>query len=960
MDANGTRFHHFLGQRDWKTLVEQSNAAAEEDVLDWNAASATVMLHELVFRFPNSPGAARPSIADRRGAACDRYGNWYWIAADGMEIRALGSGEREAGHFWSVADLEDCDPPPSDGAFAPTASPQAPNELPLRGLTVTDHHYLVVGVLDPPGLLVFDLHAGGPPLQLGWPVPFAPFDMAPAPGGGVWILDLPSDGSGPRYWALDRHFRVIMEDQSTAQLSEDLPDDFQPRDGGPTRFSPGRRFPEGITLEMASPLALLHPVAIESLPDGSVLILESDPALPYSVIYRYRFAMLVNEPLSLETALEGMLTEEAVAEQPHPYALQGYDFAFVPTGEEGDVRGNLYIVASDGNQSFRFGFSNDTSPDSFIPAPTYLPMRRFSGKALVACDDAVYYDLQEQWLPLVPQPRRRFRSQAVLILPPRDGKQADVVWHRLLLDAIIPPGTNVSVESRAANQETLITQMPWQPETSLYRRSLGSEIANHRPFNKQEQKCEGAGTWELLFQEATGRFLQVRLTIQGNGRQTPRLRALRLYYRRFSYQQSYLPAAYGYDHSSADFLDRFLANFEGIFTTLEDRIAAIQWVFDVDATQAEYLEWLAGWLGATLDPAWEESRRRLFLRHALTIFGQRGTLPGVIRTVRLATDPQPDDSLFEEDVLPWSGSRGQGPAQTVCQPVRVIEHFNTRNVSPAVYGDPTAEVPRVIAADTWSPAEGAPALHDRYRLYLSHNYTLPQTGGTVALDLSALNEAWNTNFTAEDAVQFSPIVPSEPARAADWRGFVATELGFTYAEVTEIDTPFYRHFLARHYRQISALNTAYGLDSEQAYDTFENIALPGEDDFPEQPARLNDWVQFASLALPIRRSAHRFTILVAADPGSTPAAAQEKLAYVRRLVEIVRPSHTAFDVRSYLALFQVGSARVELDTLLGEGSRFVALLLGSAYLGESYLRGTHPWNVRDRTVVGRDALGSLR
>jgi len=57
----------------------------------------------------------------------------------------------------------------------------------LSGLAITRDHYLVVGVLKPQGLLVFDLHAGGAPVQMFWPaaVDFQSFDMAAAPGGGV-------------------------------------------------------------------------------------------------------------------------------------------------------------------------------------------------------------------------------------------------------------------------------------------------------------------------------------------------------------------------------------------------------------------------------------------------------------------------------------------------------------------------------------------------------------------------------------------------------------------------------------------------------------------------------------------------------------------------------------------------------------------------------------------------------
>ena len=59
--------------------------------------------------------------------------------------------------FWPVAE---CQPAPKAGEFAP-ATPQASAPMALAGLAVTEDHYLLVGTLQPAGLLVFDLFGGG-------------------------------------------------------------------------------------------------------------------------------------------------------------------------------------------------------------------------------------------------------------------------------------------------------------------------------------------------------------------------------------------------------------------------------------------------------------------------------------------------------------------------------------------------------------------------------------------------------------------------------------------------------------------------------------------------------------------------------------------------------------------------------------------------------------------------------
>ena len=79
-----------------------------------------------------------------------------------------------------------------------------------------------------------------------------------------------------------------------------------------------------------------------------------------------------------------------------------------------------------------------------------------------------------------------------------------------------------------------------------------------------------------------------------------------------------------------------------------------------------------------------------------------------------------------------------------------------------------------------------------------------------------------------------------------------------------------------------------------------------------------------------------------------------------RLVELEKPAHTTFAVKFYWAMFRLGEARLGQDTQLGLGGRDPALLppavIGQTYLAESRLAAGHPFNVKERQVVGRDRL----
>src|SRR5262249_57539739 len=95
-------------------------------------------------------------------------------------------------------------------------------------------------------------------------------------------------------------------------------------------------------------------------------------------------------------------------------------------------------------------------------------------------------------------------------------------------------------------------------------------------------------------------------------RRAPRLSVLRVYYLLFSYLAHYVPAVYRRDSNSASFLDRFLANIEGTHTAIENKIGAVQMLFDPRSAPAETLEWLADWFGLPLHPPSDQTPPPLF------------------------------------------------------------------------------------------------------------------------------------------------------------------------------------------------------------------------------------------------------------------------------------------------------------------------------------------------------------
>jgi phage tail-like protein len=1009
-DVNNTEFKLVLGRSDWldqfgvgATDGGERPAGAATRVL-YDAERRCASLPAQTDRFPRRVSGPELRSADRTSAARDRYGSWYWIDPENdtrIVVRNAGDGGGDT--FWSTEAEGGSGDAAASGAFRPADGNRPASTAAVGALTITTDHRLVAAATGPDQLLVFDLHAGGPPQRIPWmgTGTFHPADATPRPEGGLYLLDRPKQqdaDQAPRIWALDRTFRPEGRRQGAAQPV------FRPR--GETSSDGDATY--GITPAPSIELSKQsRPRVIEGLPDDTLLVMtvgkkpgdaESEAA---SRVLRYRLrgtdGMLVDpETVNLSAKLKpasrnGTGTDSGTGAQNGADtggaadtgdasgsgdiawgSWQAYDVAFVPgsPGPAQSVRGTLYVVGRDGHQAYALHLSGDTDELTVSPKSQYIPLRRFSGKGIVAAGGDVYYDVDDRWSPLTAQPRPRFDDRAQVQSPPLDDETpnqdrtpfdseiSDCTWHRVFLDACIPTEADVRLEARASDRTDRLSAQPWQEQPAFYLREGGSEIPYHDPFPGDGER-DGEGTWEVLLQDVEGRYLQLRLTLEGNGRTTPRIYALRAYYPRFSYLEEYLPDVYQEDETSARFVERFLAITEGTLTHLEGRIAAVQTLFDVRTVPDEYLDWLGTWFGASLDPALDARRKRLFLDHAVELFSQRGTLAGLARMLTLVLDPCADEFLFTPAGVADAVGRPDDATDRTArrQSVRLVEQFATRDVPRAAVGDARVpEQPTQVRVDQpWTPGDGADTLHRRFRTFLDRE-RYETTGDRQAV--------WGTRPS------FPPLLPPSDdkhagPKQADWRVFTRRVIDGPYAaigargerrgggEQTDSVTQRFRAFLQRRYATVDQVPPTL----RGRADRFEDVQLPSN--LPSGTA-LRDWMQFVGAVLPIHRSAHRFRVLVPVDPDADRAIQRQRLDLARRVVETQKPAHTAFEVLPYWAAFRVGTVRTGLDTVLGRGSRYSPLLVGEGALAEETVGAAHPENVPDRRVVGRDAADGPR
>lgn len=212
-----------------------------------------------------------------------------------------------------------------------------------------------------------------------------------------------------------------------------------------------------------------------------------------------------------------------------------------------------------------------------------------------------------------------FARQGVYLSRIFDSTIFECQWHRLFMDADLADKTKINVyfyASDAPFESGSVHADDW--------RLLLSAPQNEIKTN------------DALFDQAVGRYLQIRFELLGDGRHAPAIKFVRLFFQRASYLR-YLPATYQEDELGRDFLERYLSLFESMSLEVEEKIAGITRYFDPQGTAAEFLDWLGAWLAVVSDDNWPEDKRREFLEKAFALYKLRGTPRGLVDMIKLFT-----------------------------------------------------------------------------------------------------------------------------------------------------------------------------------------------------------------------------------------------------------------------------------------------------------------------------------
>jgi phage tail-like protein len=249
-----------------------------------------------------------------------------------------------------------------------------------------------------------------------------------------------------------------------------------------------------------------------------------------------------------------------------------------------------------------------------------------------------------------------------------DSRIAQCQWHRIELWTDLPGGTRIRVFTYSAESDRPIDLIS----------SLDDDA-----WDTQQTLHSGIGpSWDCLVRSKPGRYLWLKLALEGNGEATPRVASVRLEYPRISLAR-YLPAVLRADPMAGELTDRLLSLFDRTLRQVEWQIDHQARLFDPLATPSgggasdprDFLTWLGSWLGIVLERHWPEAMRRRLLAQAGRLLPWRGTVYGLYRQlllylgfdIRLCPETEPECMHGCHQV-----TRGWRP------PSLILEHYKLR------------------------------------------------------------------------------------------------------------------------------------------------------------------------------------------------------------------------------------------------------------------------------------------
>ena len=140
-----------------------------------------------------------------------------------------------------------------------------------------------------------------------------------------------------------------------------------------------------------------------------------------------------------------------------------------------------------------------------------------------------------------------------------------------------------------------------------------------------------------------------------------------------------------------DFAQRFTSALDAVLSPVFCTLDNLEAYFDPTLAPRDFVAWLAGWVGLTLDENWPVERQRALIAEAAQLYRWRGR----------QAHPQMLDRLAQgTPQINWTDSMltSNDPALRSFLPVLPDSHFPIQNLPFGIFSRPADEMPRVGVA----------------------------------------------------------------------------------------------------------------------------------------------------------------------------------------------------------------------------------------------------------------------
>jgi len=286
----------------------------------------------------------------------------------------------------------------------------------------------------------------------------------------------------------------------------------------------------------------------------------------------------------------------------------------------GDVDGRVHVIAADGARSV------------IRPFPAAGPVL-----ALVVDCHGRLLARQGSGEPVRLTPDSAYGRCGTFLAGPLDGGPLPAEWQRVTAEASLGASGHVQFFALASNQPA----PPALPAECGAAAPAALVPGRGERVPLDTWRAAPAGTLDFLALTDRGRYLWVAGILEADGTESPSIAQLQVTFNSGSWMR-FLPATYTRGDADPSFGVPAMLLLESELAGLEAVIDQLPLLFDprtasTDGAPDSWLDWLAGWVGIDLQEEWDEPKRRRAVAEAFAAHRRRGTVEGLVETIRLYT-----------------------------------------------------------------------------------------------------------------------------------------------------------------------------------------------------------------------------------------------------------------------------------------------------------------------------------